>query len=240
MFPEIGGIRIHQETTIVVEEGRPIDKFAGQQHITSQSTTIRSIKSEEMMDSQFQQYTRPKTFRKLSNASSIISDIFRPETTEDTIQRKIKQANDRDTARDLIDFLRNTSPPPHNYMSFPDKFESPSSKKHKSKKRHTHPFCLSFWKRSKSAKIRSQQKQSSTAGLIKLPDSAVAGRTIGGHSHIAISIPVEYAHLDPPPATTTIASTTVLKPVEEKRESFDDGLLSEEDIRSLLLPFPEW
>ncbi|KAK4456664.1 hypothetical protein QBC42DRAFT_292371, partial [Cladorrhinum samala] len=170
------------------------------------------------MDSQYQQYTRPKTFRKLSNASSIITDIFRPETAEDIIQRKIKQANDRDTARDLINFLRNTSPPPHNYMSFPDKFaSSPSAKKPKSKKKHMHHlFCLSFWKKSKSAKAKNQQKQSSTAGLIKLPDSAVAGRTIGGHRHIAISIPVEYAHLDLPPAATMITNTTILKPGEEK------------------------
>ncbi|CAI4211362.1 unnamed protein product, partial [Parascedosporium putredinis] len=32
---------------------------------------------------------------------------------------------------------------------------------------------------------------------IRLPDTAVAGTTIGGHRHIAISIPVEYSPFGP-------------------------------------------
>ncbi|KAK3991133.1 hypothetical protein QBC44DRAFT_323621 [Cladorrhinum sp. PSN332] len=208
--PRMGGIRVQRDTLIVVEDGHQL--FHGQH--TSQSTTIRSIKSDEIMDSQLQQYTRPKTFRKLSNASSIITDIFRPETSEDTIQRKIKKANDRDTSRDLIDFLRNTTPPPQNYMSFPDRFEPTPT----SKKRHHH-FCWSFWKRSK----RGKNRQKKSPGLIKLPDSAVAGRTIGGHRHIAISIPIEYAHpggLTRKPVSNN-SPGTLLTSVEEKCEPLE-------------------
>ncbi|KAK4162046.1 hypothetical protein QBC43DRAFT_302523 [Cladorrhinum sp. PSN259] len=208
MSAQMGGIRVQRDTMIVVEDGNRL--LHG--HHTAQSTTIRSTESDEMIDSQLHQYTRPKTFRKLSNASSIITDIFRPETSEDTIRRKIKQANDRDTSRDLIDFLRNTTPPPQNYMSFPDRFESrpPSKKRHR-------PFCWSFWKRSKKGK----KPQKSSPGLIKLPDSTVAGRTIGGHRHIAISIPAEHAHLEGLIRKPSSSPSTALKPVEEKCESFE-------------------
>ncbi|KAK4229581.1 hypothetical protein QBC38DRAFT_412267 [Podospora fimiseda] len=191
ILPRMGGIRVQRDTLIVVE-----DRIQQQ---AVHSTTIRSIKSDGMMDdSQLQQYTRPKTFRKLSNASSILTDIFRPETSEETIRRKIKRANDRDASKELIDFLRHTTPPPHNYMSFPE----PSKKE----QHHRHPFCWSFWKRSK------KRQQKTPPGLGKLPDSAVAGRTIGGHPHIAISIPSEYAHLE---------GRTPLKSVQEKCESFE-------------------
>lgn len=41
---------------------------------------------------------------------------------------------------------------------------------------------------------------------IRLPDSAVAGTTIGGHRHIAISIPIEFAHLGPTGSASHAAS----------------------------------
>ncbi|KAK4198420.1 hypothetical protein QBC40DRAFT_256044 [Triangularia verruculosa] len=213
---DIGGIRVQRETVIVVEDSPHLRN----RRDGSPATTIQSNHLEEM-DSQISQYSRPKTFRKLSNASSIITDIFRRDTDEDVLRRKIKRANDRDSSRDLIDFLRNTSPPPQNYMSMPDSFDSPPVSK---KKRR--PFW-SFWKK-RSKKDKKDRKP--TPSFIRLPDSAVSGRTTGGYRHIAISIPIEYDHVDgptqeptPPPSDDERAGpVTVLPPaVEERRESIE-------------------
>ncbi|KAK0668594.1 hypothetical protein QBC41DRAFT_225906 [Cercophora samala] len=216
---DIGGIRVQRETVIVVEDSPHLRN----RRDGSPATTINSNDLEEM-DSQISQYSRPKTFRKLSNASSILTDIFRPDTDEDVLRRKIKRANDRDSSRDLIEFLRNTSPPPQNFMSIPDTFDSPPVPK---KKRR--PFW-SFWKK-RVKRGKKKDARLASGGVIRLPDTAVAGRTTGGHRHIAISIPVEYDHLDeltqeptPPPSDDERAGpVTVLPPVveEEKRESIE-------------------
>ena len=87
-------------------------------HVHSPSTTGEAGETENQM----LQYNRPKTFRKLSNSSSIISEIFRhPETCEDSLRVKIKRANDRDNSKELIEFLRTTSPPPQNRMQIAQK-----------------------------------------------------------------------------------------------------------------------
>lgn len=218
----IGGIRVQRETVIVVEDSSHLRNRRG----GSLETTIHSNELEEM-DSQISQYSRPKTFRKLSNASSILTDIFRPDTDEDVIRRKIKRANDRDSSRALIEFLRNTSPPPQNYMSIPDTFESPPVT---TKKRR--PFW-SFWKK-RVKRGKKKDGRPASGGVIRLPDTAVAGTTTGGYRHIAISIPVEYDHLDeptqeptPPPSDDERAGTvTILPPVEEEKRESSESVAS--------------
>ncbi|KAI1261531.1 hypothetical protein F5Y18DRAFT_431117 [Xylariaceae sp. FL1019] len=83
--------------------------------------------------------------------------------------------------RDLIQFLKKP-PPPSNYMSLPDSFSS-SSEDDK-------------WHKLKHKVLRQQRKtRRHRPPTIRLPDSAVAATTIGGHRHIAISIPLQYSHL---------------------------------------------
>ncbi|KAK9776286.1 hypothetical protein SCAR479_06898 [Seiridium cardinale] len=89
-----------------------------------------------------------------------------------------------ESLRELIEFLRETPPPPGNLMSVPDSFSSPSSEDGK-------------WAKTINA-IRHKQRKSRRKHRppsIKLPDSAIAATTTGGHRHIAISIPLEHSYL---------------------------------------------
>ncbi|KAM4064901.1 hypothetical protein HRG_004747 [Hirsutella rhossiliensis] len=77
----------------------------------------------------------------------------------------------------LVDFFTNYPPPPNNFMSMP----------------HGAGGCgrgrgawFKFRKMSKRSKSLPRAPKQ-----IRLPDSAVSGTTIGGHRHIAISIPLE-------------------------------------------------
>ena len=136
---------------------------------------------------------------------------------------------------DMLEFLRRT-PPPDNYMSVPENFSLSSAEDEKWKNK----FRVF---RSKRKSRRKRRK----APIIRLPDTAIAGQTTGGHRHIAISIPLQYTHFGPDPPTqypvfdTTgldlvreiearfgpirtstgeRGTVTVLRPVEEDRESF--------------------
>ncbi|KAK8089951.1 hypothetical protein PG997_004912 [Apiospora hydei] len=118
---------------------------------------------------------------------------------------------------DMLEFLRRT-PPPDNYMSIPDSISQEEG-----------------------------QEEKPQNPIIRLPDTAIAGQTTGGHRHIAISIPLEYIHFGPNPptqypvfdtsgldlvreiearfgpirtSTGERGTVTVLRPVEEDRESF--------------------
>lgn len=105
-----------------------------------------------------------------------------PDVMEDRLGNLLDQRRDDDSLRYLIEFLRKT-PPPENYMSIPD------------------PQSLGrlhgvSWKALPSPRQRKRLRKNRPP-IIKLPDSAVAAKTIGGHRHIAISIPLEYSHLTP-------------------------------------------
>lgn len=124
---------------------------------------------------------------------------------------------DRQSLRELAEFLRTKEPPKNNWMSRPDPYDEPHSK---------YPFKL-FGRRG--------SKKSKPPRPMKLPDSAVAAKTIEGHWHIAISIPNEHDLLDGTPSSGgstpsgqkrtnpgTLHSSrdgpiTVLKPVNEDR-----------------------
>ncbi|KAK6082017.1 hypothetical protein SCUP515_02796 [Seiridium cupressi] len=89
-----------------------------------------------------------------------------------------------ESLRELIEFLRETPPPPGNLMSVPDSFGSTSSEDGKWAKT-IHAI------RHKQRKPRRKHHPPS----IKLPDSVIAATTTGGHRHIAISIPLEHSYL---------------------------------------------
>ena len=84
----------------------------------------------------------------------------------------------RDDIAALIDFLRNHAPPADNFMSVPY-----SERDEDGRGRWPLKVRRANNKRSKSVP-RSPRP-------LRLPDSAVSGTTIGGHRHIAISIPLE-------------------------------------------------
>ncbi|GJN67339.1 hypothetical protein PCL_12427 [Purpureocillium lilacinum] len=82
----------------------------------------------------------------------------------------------RDDIQALVDFLKNHPPPPDNFMSIPYGDYGEDERGRWAKIRR-------IGRRSKSMPREPQH--------IQLPDSAVSGVTIGGHRHIAISIPLE-------------------------------------------------
>ncbi|KAK3941951.1 hypothetical protein QBC46DRAFT_340068 [Diplogelasinospora grovesii] len=130
-------------------------------------------------DPEHYNHSRPKTFRKLSNSSSIISDIFRhPDISEDRLRGKIRKANvNEHRRRSSIDFLigilRDTLPlhssPPRSDIPTPqaktDDVGSLGSKRKKKKKEKWHP--PSFWFIFR--RERKQQRQHEAEGKKKAP-----------------------------------------------------------------------
>ncbi|KAF9771597.1 hypothetical protein IL306_010746 [Fusarium sp. DS 682] len=142
-------------------------------------------------------------------------------------QQQEQDGEPHDGLAELIDFLRNQSPPSGNFMSIPDGIP---------------PEDRGRWYRLRKLGKRSKSLSKSPQ-TIRLPDSAVSGTTIGGHRHIAISIPLDaspfgrtprsqypvYQHRSVKPLTSQYAPTravlnekgvvTVLRTVTEDRES---------------------
>lgn len=114
--------------------------------------------------------------RARSASSSNLQDIperavrFRDDTELD--QRNSEQ----DVLSELIDFLRNHAPPSDNFMSIPDQAVNDDRGRWSMLKR--------------LAPISKRKGILKSPQNIQLPDSAVSGTTIGGHRHIAISIPL--------------------------------------------------
>ena len=128
--------------------------------------------------------SRPMSLPRLSNDSTTpINDFL----LCDTLRAKRRTtAGEVDIAEELIEFFREIPPPPGNFMSMPDTTDENFEKKHKR-------TLSSIWPFGKKSKPESKEM----SGLMKLPDSAVAGTTMAGHRHIHISIPVEYDHPEP-------------------------------------------
>ncbi|KAJ4408859.1 hypothetical protein N0V82_009622 [Gnomoniopsis sp. IMI 355080] len=131
-------------------------------------------------------------------------------------------AGDHEAVRELTNFLRNVTPPPTNIMSVPSpttttlsSMSSIRRRKSKTKTGTLLKVIRLFRKGSKKNKLSPRstsrsKKRPASPGLkqsltkkgrrpprIKLPDTAISGRTVDGHRHIAISIPIEHAHLGP-------------------------------------------
>ncbi|KAF5019904.1 hypothetical protein F66182_8066 [Fusarium sp. NRRL 66182] len=172
--------------------------------------------------------TRPRA----KSASNLLNrsgqDVeFHDDTFIDQQQRQQEPGKPHDGLAELIDFLRNHSPPSGNFMSIPD---------------HIAPGDRGRWHRIRKLGKRTKSISKSPQ-TIRLPDSAVSGTTIGGHRHIAISIPLDaspfgrtprsqypvYQHRNVKPLTSQYSPTravlnekgvvTVLRTVTEDRES---------------------
>ncbi|KAK1758565.1 hypothetical protein QBC47DRAFT_145152 [Echria macrotheca] len=146
-----------------------------------------------------------KAFRKLSDASSLLSDIFRGDTSEDVLRQKIKMANEYDAARRM------------GCGGGGDDGEERNRGFWKGGCSSCYSWVRTLGRRCSGIRggttRKSENKKDGFGGArekdgggcggetggttIRLPDSAVAGRTTsGGFRHIAISIPVEHAHVD--------------------------------------------
>lgn len=151
----------------------------------------------------------------------------RPSFTRQSSQDASMLESNRDSMKALADFLMTKEPPPNNFMSMPSDDEM---------------SILSVKKSAFKIFGRQKSKKAKPPKLMRLPDSAVAAKTIQGARHIAISIPIEHDHLDgtpsEPPSRPHSAprlqserpdrgAVTVLKPVVEVRESGSSYLPTE-------------
>lgn len=96
----------------------------------------------------------------------------------DTVRRGegIRRRRSRDDVRALIEFLRNHEPPPDNFMSTP--YDNDDDERGR-------------WSKIRDMAKRRSKSMPRAPPPMRLPDSAVSGTTIGGHKHIAISIPLQ-------------------------------------------------
>ncbi|OAA40160.1 hypothetical protein BBO_06218 [Beauveria brongniartii RCEF 3172] len=97
----------------------------------------------------------------------------------------MRRRRSRDDVAALIEFLRNNEPPTSNFMA------QPYSNKEQVERGKWGKLSVMGKRRSKS--------MSRALPPFRLPDSAVAGVTTGGHRHIAISIPLEASHFGDTP-----------------------------------------
>ena len=131
-----------------------------------------------------------------SDVPSDLSDSHQhPEASNRLSRVKTEQKDDERDQKELINFLRNTTPPPQNFMSIPDSVWAgitpglSRTKRNPVERKFKWPQLKPFSRRSKSS--ATSRDESRGPALLQLPDSAVAGTTIDGHRYIAISIPSE-------------------------------------------------
>ncbi|KAI8675237.1 hypothetical protein NCS57_00424000 [Fusarium keratoplasticum] len=199
-------------------------------------TTVSSYTSkppqQQQHQSQPQLSSTTPAARTRPRAKSASNLLTRPsqdvEFHDDTLLDQQDPEDRQDGLAELIDFLRNHAPPSGNFMSIPDDISDEDRGR---------------WYRLRKLGRRRSSRSLSKTQTIRLPDSAVSGITIGGHRHIAISIPLDaspfgrtprsqypvYQHRSVKPLTSRYAPTravlndkgvvTVLRTVTEDRES---------------------
>jgi hypothetical protein len=119
---------------------------------------------------------RPRTQHKMTDITGREVLGVRPQRSREMLSTKRKSES---VTLELAKFLKTHPPPRGNFMSIPD-----------GKERGRRPTFGSFRRRSTQSVSALPQKP------LKLPDSAVAAKTISGHWHIAISIPIEHDYIN--------------------------------------------
>ncbi|KAM0439588.1 hypothetical protein ACHAPT_000680 [Fusarium lateritium] len=178
--------------------------------------------------------TQARTRPRAKSASNLLTRPSQDvEFHDDTLLDQQDPQDRQDGLAELIDFLRNHAPPSGNFMSIPDDISD-------EERGRWYRLRKLGRRRSTSSGSRSLSRPPQT---IRLPDSAVSGITIGGHRHIAISIPLDaspfgrtprsqypvYQNRSVKPLTSRYAPTravlndkgvvTVLRTVTEDRET---------------------
>ncbi|KAK1783721.1 hypothetical protein QBC45DRAFT_455883 [Copromyces sp. CBS 386.78] len=162
----------------------------------SPAVTTGTASSGNFTDMHMRQLIRPKKFRTLSNASSILSDIFNhPDANEDELKNKIKEANDRDREAlyKMNESLRSTPPPPP-AKPLPSTQSGQRGSVDEEKKHRSGLWGLFKRKSFKAAKKRIK----SAPPQIVVPEPPAAGgatttthTTEDGHRQTVISIPAQ-------------------------------------------------
>jgi hypothetical protein len=174
---------------------------------------------------------RPGRVYRSKSVSNILdnNDELDRQLNDPRLAPHLHRGHGRDGLAEIVEFLRNHAPPPDNFMSLPDS-NSPDAEER------------GRWARLR--RITGRSKSMPRAPVrIRLPDSAVSGRTIDGHRHIAITIPIEaypigdatrtqypvFPQTDSRPQSSSQGSVrtitndrgtvTVLRTVDEDRES---------------------
>ncbi|KAK4236336.1 hypothetical protein C8A03DRAFT_17014, partial [Achaetomium macrosporum] len=167
----------------------------------------------------------PPDYRKLLPSTTISSRPPQRGRPKSTLRHTAMAANERDSTKELADFIRNTTPPPSNYMSA----QSSLGERHEKTRR------LPLWPFRKKSK-KGDKKPNAAPELIKLPDSAVAAMTIGGHRHISISIPIEYAHLQAATRKAPVSSAELPDESTRRKEQTETPRFTPAGDDSLPLP----
>ncbi|KAF4433114.1 hypothetical protein F53441_13784 [Fusarium austroafricanum] len=234
-------IGLDPEASVTSGSGAPYPRTTIPPALTSSSASASASTTQKPSQYSYQHLQRPgsqtqaqaRTRPRAKSLSNLLSRLDKDkdkdvEFHDDTfIDQQQEDGKPQDDLAELIDFLRNHSPPPGNFMSIPD---------------HISPEDRGRWYRLRKLGKRSKSLSKSPQ-TIRLPDSAVSGTTIGGHRHIAISIPLDaspfgrtprsqypvYQHRSVRPFTSQYAPTravlndkgvvTVLRTVAEDRES---------------------
>lgn len=138
-------------------------------------TTINSMPMAE-------QRAPARPLRGSRGSQKLVDDMLR----SNSLNHEKKKASERGMVKEFISLFRKSSPRLGNYKPTLDMLEGGVKKRDR---------LFSLWPFRK--KEQPKQGFKSQRGRIRLPDSAVAGTTTDGHRHIAISIPIEHAHLEP-------------------------------------------
>ncbi|KAL2172638.1 hypothetical protein VTG60DRAFT_4758 [Thermothelomyces hinnuleus] len=175
-----GGIRVRRDTTVTVECGQASDPDRPSPVTTTVESSSASLQESE----------RPRSLPVPAGPSNLLTKMLRSDSLSQRRRKKRSKERMRErhaTTRELVDYSPETTSPSGGPMSVPDALEEQRPRSHKR---------FSFWliRRKKRYRPNNESKKA----LVAMPDSAVAATTIGGHRHIAISMPTEDTHPRPP------------------------------------------
>lgn len=231
----VQAIKVNRDVSITPGNGAISPRTATSAYSFNRDNVFRNAQNQSPLNqnqNQAQSFSSSARTRPRARSASDLLNLDRPSKTaafhDDTLLAHPDHENRQDGIAELIDFLRNHSPPPSNFMSVPEGLSDADRG--------------AWYRLRKLGKRRSLTKPIKSPQNIRLPDSAVSGTTIGGHRHIAISIPLDaspfgrtpksqypvYQHRNMKPLTSRYAPTrailnekgivTVLRTVAEDHE----------------------
>ena len=223
--PSLTSVRVNRKVTIVSS--------------TSPTPVIKRGKY-SYMPSVLNDHARPQTSPGPANVAAVDASLHRWNSTRTSNTNRsslrhsrpsLQQApqdvstldDSRQNMKALSDFLMTREPPPSNWVSKVSDDER----------------SLNSLKKSAFKLFKNKSKSQKAPRLLQLPDSAVAAKTLSGVRHIAISIPIEHDHIEPPRKPAPLvqerpqqlqrslspnfkpdrSAVTILRPVAELRES---------------------
>ncbi|KAF4975966.1 hypothetical protein FZEAL_7318 [Fusarium zealandicum] len=221
-------IGVDREVSVTSGNGGVYPRETESAYASTYSQLAQPLPQPQQRQYQYQ----PSPARTRPRAKSASNLLSRPSHDirfhDDTLVDQQDPERRQDGLAELIDFLRNHSPPSGNFMSIPEGMDDDERGR---------------WHRLRKLGKRSKSLSKFPPQTIRLPDTAVSGTTTGGHRHIAISIPLDaspfgraprsqypvYQHRNAKPLTSQYAPTrailndkgivTVLRTVTEDRET---------------------